>query len=128
MFPILFFKEPLPPLPWEGTLIANLSRACPQITKKIINQNEDCLYLNIFVPVADPSKIRTKLPVLFDIHGGAFMFGHSRSYSGPDYVMDRNVILVTINYRVGPLGKFINFLIVSSTTIFVMFRISKHWR
>lgn len=38
------------------------------------------------------------------IHGGAFMFGYSDMY-GPGYIMDRNdIVLVTFNYRVGPLG------------------------
>jgi carboxylesterase type B len=37
------------------------------------------------------------------IHGGAFMFGGSNKY-GAKYLMDREVLLVTINYRLGPLG------------------------
>ena len=45
-----------------------------------------------------------KFPVLFLIHGGAFMFGGSETY-GAKLLMDRQVVLVTFNYRVGPLGE-----------------------
>ena len=37
------------------------------------------------------------------IHGGGLMTGESNLY-GPSYLLDRNIILVTINYRLGPLG------------------------
>ena len=43
------------------------------------------------------------LPVMVWIHGGGFMTGESNLY-GPSYLLDRNVILVTLNYRLGPLG------------------------
>jgi carboxylesterase type B len=43
------------------------------------------------------------LDVIVFIHGGAFMFGESEGY-GPSKLIDRDVILVTINYRLGPLG------------------------
>lgn len=44
-----------------------------------------------------------KLPVLFYIHGGAFIEG-SGSYNGADYFMDEDVVLVTVNYRLGVFG------------------------
>ena len=40
---------------------------------------------------------------MFFIHGGGFMTGESNWYE-PSYLLDRNVVLVTINYRLGPLG------------------------
>ena len=43
------------------------------------------------------------LPVMFFMHGGGFMAGESNLY-GPKFLLDRNVILVTTNYRLGPLG------------------------
>ena len=43
------------------------------------------------------------LPVMVFVHGGGFTSGESNLY-GPSYLLDRNVILVTINYRLGPLG------------------------
>jgi bile salt-stimulated lipase len=49
-------------------------------------------------------KNKETLPVMVYIHGGAFMFGGSEAY-GAKYIMDRDVVFVTINYRLGPLGK-----------------------
>lgn len=40
------------------------------------------------------------------IHGGGFFFGSGDSdYFGPDFLLDKDVILVTFNYRLGALGK-----------------------
>ena len=64
---------------------------------------EDCLHLNIYAPKIP--EITQKLPVMVWIHGGGFFAGSSSpSFYGPDYFMDYNVILVAINYRLGPLG------------------------
>lgn len=66
--------------------------------------SEDCLYLNIYYPVTDSDKL---LPVMFWIHGGAFTTGHgNEAYYGPEYFMDKDVVLVSINYRLGVLGLF----------------------
>lgn len=67
-----------------------------------MEESEDCLYLNIFTPAGSPD---AKLPVLFFIPGGAFMGGASNrpQYDGEGFCK-RGVILVTINYRTGPLG------------------------
>lgn len=64
--------------------------------------SEDSLYLNIWTPAKKPGE---RLPVAFWIHGGAFMggFGHEKEFDGAAYCK-RGVILVTINYRLGPLG------------------------
>ena len=64
--------------------------------------DEDCLFLNIYTPAKSPDE---KLPVLFFIPGGAFMGGASNrpAYDGEGF-NKRGVILVTINYRTGPLG------------------------
>ncbi|XP_068151135.1 juvenile hormone esterase-like isoform X2 [Drosophila tropicalis] len=63
---------------------------------------EDCLYLNIYRPVLRSGA----LPVMVYIHGGGFFSGSaSPSIIGPEYIMDTGeVILVTIAYRLGPLG------------------------
>ena len=45
----------------------------------------------------------SKLPVMVWIHGGAFEHGASNDF-GPDYFMDEDVVLVTINYRLGTFG------------------------
>lgn len=47
----------------------------------------------------------TNLPVLVYFHGGGFVCGSGISSKyGPDYFLDHDVILVTSNYRLGPLG------------------------
>ena len=83
---------------------------CPQISfagnsgQTLANiGTEDCLSLNIYKPKNSES---AKLPVMVYIFGGNFCFGSNRiDEYGPDYFMDQeNVILVTINYRLGPLG------------------------
>lgn len=64
---------------------------------------EDCLFLNVYVP--EDATAASQLPVMFWIHGGAFCAGSgTKEIYGPDYLVDKNVILVTINYRLGPLG------------------------
>ena len=64
--------------------------------------SEDCLFLNIWVP---ENKKCDKLPVLFYIHGGGFTggCGHELHFDGPMWPKF-DVIAVTINYRLGPLG------------------------
>ena len=66
--------------------------------------DEDCLFLNIWTTGAGSSK---KMPVMVWIHGGGFSVGWSNqsAYEGSEYAR-RGVVLVTINYRVGPLGFF----------------------
>lgn len=67
--------------------------------KHLILGQEDCLYLNVYTP-----NLNGKLPVMFWIHGGGFLAGHSGSF-GPEYFMDNDVVLVSINYRLGLFGK-----------------------
>ncbi len=72
----------------------------------VTDNSEDCLFLNIWTPV-DPSSASESpaLPVLFWIHGGAFNHGSGseKEFDGEAFAK-RGVILVTINYRVGPFG------------------------
>ncbi|XP_014294138.1 carboxylic ester hydrolase [Halyomorpha halys] len=63
--------------------------------------DEDCLYLNVYTPGVSNGTY----PVLFWIHGGSWKFGSgSSSMYGPGALLDKDVVLVTINYRLGPLG------------------------
>jgi len=65
-----------------------------------IRGSEDCLYLNIHTP-----QVNGSLPVMVWIHGGSWKFGSGSSeWYGPEPLMDRDVVLVTFNYRLGPLG------------------------
>lgn len=63
--------------------------------------DEDCLYVNVYTPNLNPLK---KLDVLVHIHGGAFMFNYGGQY-GPQIILDRDVVYINFNYRLGPLGK-----------------------
>lgn len=101
-------QEPVEHGKWKSPLIANQSYVCAQVIHTpdpvggLYIGQEDCLYLNVFVPgnVINPSK---NYDVLFMIHGGGFTYGMAHM-TGPKFLMDRNVILVTFNYRLGVLG------------------------
>lgn len=101
----LRFEEPQMLEPWRGILSTDTLRRCIQYNhytpngEDMVQGEEDCLYLNIYTPNID----EIVRDVIVYIHGGAFMFGSGASY-GPYIIMDRNIILVTINYRLGPLG------------------------
>ncbi|XP_059483605.1 uncharacterized protein LOC132201448 [Neocloeon triangulifer] len=107
----LRFEPPENPEPWDGIRDAgDFGPKCKsyfQASKNIPNSfvgQEDCLYLNIFTSnLPREGENNTMYDVMFYIHGGAFMFG-SGQYSGGKYLTDRNIVLVTTNYRVGPLG------------------------
>nr|CAH7765727.1 unnamed protein product [Callosobruchus chinensis] len=62
---------------------------------------EDCLYINVYVPKTRSGKL---LDVVAHIHGGAFMVGFSQEFIGDKYIMDKDVIVVSFNYRLGALG------------------------
>lgn len=68
-------------------------------------QSEDCLFLNIWTPASATAD--SKLPVLFWIHGGAFIQGSGGQprYDGSE-LAKRGAIVISINYRLGPLGLF----------------------
>ncbi|XP_047361470.1 venom carboxylesterase-6-like isoform X1 [Vespa velutina] len=69
--------------------------------------SEDCLYLNVYVPANQRQEENTKHPVLVFIHGGAFNIGSNNStIFSATYWADQQVILVVLNYRLGPLGFF----------------------
>ena len=66
---------------------------------------EDCLYLNIFVPEKALEGQTSNMPVMVWIYGGSMVEGsYDFDRYGPQTFMERDVILVTINYRLGPLG------------------------
>ncbi|KPI92058.1 Esterase B1 [Papilio xuthus] len=93
---LLRLKAPRPPPAWNGTMAAERTVVCPQ---QGVGE-EDCLVLNVFVP-----KIKAKraLPVLVYIHGGSFRYGAGPT-RGAAPIVEQGVILVTMNYRLGPLG------------------------
>uniref|UniRef100_A0A8W8J4H2 Carboxylic ester hydrolase n=1 Tax=Magallana gigas TaxID=29159 RepID=A0A8W8J4H2_MAGGI len=80
---------------------------CPQIDNPIpgmdkLENDEDCLYLNVYVP-GKISKDKD-LSVMVWIHGGGFITGGASQYKPQKIVVGGGVIVVTINYRLGLLG------------------------
>ncbi|KAF5281269.1 hypothetical protein FQA39_LY05155 [Lamprigera yunnana] len=105
----LRFKAPLPPTSWNNIRNAeNDGSLCIQ-KNYFYNENpsvegeEDCLYLNVYTPRV--RKRTSLLPVMVFFHPGGFVSGTGNSdFHGPEFFMDRNIVLVTLNYRVGVLG------------------------
>ena len=107
----LRFKAPLPFTDVDG--IHDVSKKadilCPQFDGREydINQvTENCLFLNVYVPKIVLDRSDYPKAVLVWIHGGALQTGSGRfDEYGPQYFMEQeNTIIVTINYRLGPLG------------------------
>ncbi|XP_078050311.1 esterase E4-like [Augochlora pura] len=99
----LRFRNPVPKKEWSGTLKADEEgNQCLQFHGDEIVGDENCLTLNIYTPKIKRSNY---LPVLVFIHGGGYLTGNSSRYLyGPDYLLDENILLVTLNYRLGPFG------------------------
>lgn len=99
----VIFLQPSTPYPdFEETFEAYYdSGMCPQTQFGDIVGSLDCLQLNIYVPKSASSQNR--VPVLVWIHGGGFSGGSSNHY-GPKFLVRHDIILVTINYRLGPYG------------------------
>lgn len=100
----LRWRPPQAPAAWKGVRPCRaFGPACPQPRQKEDGDySEDCLYLNVWTPAQRPG---ARLPVMVWIHGGAFNFGAS---SLPEYhganLAKQGVVVVTVNYRLGPLG------------------------
>lgn len=108
------FEAPQPVDPWRGTRPCHRFAAqCPQnmggsvrATKmKAPAFDENCLHLNIWAPAQIRSELR---PVLVWIHGGAFVGGAGDSSRGFEFAERHDLVVVSINYRLGILG-FVNF-------------------
>ena len=108
----LRWMPPQPVKPWEGVRKADKFGAVasqvipPRSVLPSIEepepQSEDCLFLNIWTPGLD----NKKRPVMFWIHGGAFVFGSGSAVSYRTGALARrgNIVEVTMNYRLGMLG------------------------
>lgn len=81
------------------------SSKCPQPFMDVDSMSEDCLYLNIFTPEVSVTKAAPK-PVMIWIHGGAYFVGYADLFEGDTISAIGDVIVVTMNYRLGVLGFF----------------------
>ena len=90
---------------------ADMKLAEPLLDDDDVRQGEDCLTLNIFTRGDGKNK-----PVMVWIYGGAFVGGYSSEnlYSGPNFVLAQDVVLVFLNYRLNVFG-FMNFAQIDST-------------
>ena len=104
----LRWRGPQPAKPWKGVRkVTAFAPACMQTGVSMPGEtpptiSEDCLYLNIWTPAR---RARERLPVIVWIHGGGYSTGSASMplYWG-DKLAHRGVIVVTIAYRLGPLG------------------------
>lgn len=111
----LRFKDPVAVEKWDDVFDGTKDGPmCPQPGKDEAEYSEDCLRLNIYVKKL-PCSVTSdsiedcsvaKKPVLLYIPGGGYYVGSgvSSDYGGPYYLMEHDIILVTINYRLGLLG------------------------
>lgn len=105
------FEPPVDTVGWEpGFDATTFGAQAPQVGGALedllgatdLAMSEDCFYLNVFTPVADAAG----RPVLVFIHGGAYLTGTAAMpwYDGASLASRGDVVVVTINYRLGALG------------------------
>jgi para-nitrobenzyl esterase len=104
----LRWKPPQPVRRWKGVRQATEFRpACAQNGGFGVfasrSENEDCLTLNVFTPRETRGSLR---PVMVWIHGGAHYSGNAADYDGSALARDEDLVVVTINYRLGIFGFF----------------------
>ncbi|XP_018562424.1 venom carboxylesterase-6-like [Anoplophora glabripennis] len=101
----LRFEAPEAIPAWSGTWVANAPHTCIQGAVfsylEATPGDEDCLYINVYIP-EDSVKNPKALDVIVSIHGGAFMGGSG--HSDLNTFLNREVVLVSFNYRLGILG------------------------
>ena len=114
------WRAPKPPAPWPGTRdMLEFGSMCPQVGGRLVTDDsslfgtiigdEDCLSLNVYAPAFSVNTIprgSERLPVMVWIHGGANRFG-SGDFFDPSVLVDtQELIVLTLNYRLGVFGTF----------------------
>jgi para-nitrobenzyl esterase len=95
------FRRAVAPVPWRDPLPCfAFGPVAPQRDSGALGADEDCLNLNIWAP----ERCDQPLPVLFWIHGGAFVAGAGSDYNGGFLAAHGPAVIVTVNYRLGPFG------------------------
>jgi len=99
----LRWQDPRPVRRWHGVYDATAPRSqCAQLAPAyggVTTYEEDCLYLN----VATPARRGSHRPVMVWLHGGSNLTGSGSAYDAAKLVA-RDVVVVTVNYRLGPMG------------------------
>ena len=111
----LRWKAPENPDPWHGVRAATSpAKMCTQLLTTDLwirtgavdpDSSEDCLYVDIYRPER-PTYQHEKLPVYVWIHGGSNNFGSARQYDGSVLAAESDVVVVVVQYRLGPIGWF----------------------
>ncbi|MHC4996940.1 MAG: carboxylesterase/lipase family protein, partial [Planctomycetota bacterium] len=108
----LRWAPPQSPQPWQDTQNTTaFGAACPQPSSEFLPgfepgvQNEDCLFANVWTPATASGE---NLPVMVSIHGGGYTIGSGSSevFEATKLATRGDVVVVTFNYRLGPLGFF----------------------
>jgi para-nitrobenzyl esterase len=112
----LRWRAPEPATPIAGRREALAFGAhCPQLASPFagvdkpegtLTGDEDCLFLNVYAPRMEAAQAAQKRPVMVWIHGGGNVVGLADFYDGGRLAQEQDVIVVTLNYRLGPLGWF----------------------
>ena len=114
------WRVPQEPDSWQGTReMLKFGNHCPQLANRnggvshlktgTPTGNEDCLYLNIWAPKFKPDQVSVaekQLPVMVWIHGGSNVMGHGGLYNGGNLAVTQRLVIVSVNYRLGPFGWF----------------------
>jgi len=114
------WRKPEPAPGWKGRREAlEFGSPCPQLATSFVGVtdrpqgtyagSEDCLVLNVYAPRLETKEVPDGddlLPVMVWIHGGGNSVGHASFYDGGKLAQTQNVVVVMINYRLGPLGWF----------------------
>jgi para-nitrobenzyl esterase len=102
----LRWKAPQAAKPWNGVRESKLGNPCPQQANSEVPDgasDEDCLYLNVTSPSAPSKKPRA---VVVWLPGGGFFSGAGNSYEASKFAAHGDVVVVTVNYRLGIFGFF----------------------
>jgi len=119
------WRAPRPATSWDGVKealkfapvcaqIATPFTPIPSFTNWELEGSEDCLVVDIYSPSNAKGK---NLPVMLWIHGGSNVSGASQLYVGENLAVNENVIVMSVQYRLGPLGWFSHPALVDSALI-----------
>lgn len=114
----LRWAAPRPPVPWtEPQTTTQTPEPCVQVVGALHNRpaedigkligSEDCLFVDVYTPRMSAGATRTaRLPVMVWFHGGSNLWGGAWQYDASTLATTHNLVVVVVQYRMGPLGWF----------------------